>query len=208
MPGLTFEAEDGSVSSPFQISGGYIYQAFSTNTPSTGGKAVYSFNITEAGEYIVKAMVDAADDGSNSFFVNIDSEPISPEMIWDIVSLTDGFEQRTVSLRGSGTFDNPEYTPKVFNLSSGTHELIIRAREANTRLDRITISSFSSATCSPTNGDGNGDGKATPNDFAIWAYYFELFNPVEGGPSSGDFNCDGHTNANDFAIWAYYFSPY
>jgi hypothetical protein len=67
---------------------------------------------------------------------------------------------------------------------------------------------LSGQSCTPTNGDGNGDGKATPNDFAIWALYFELFNPVEGGAGSGDFNCDGHTNANDFAIWALYFTPY
>jgi hypothetical protein len=94
-------------------------------------------------------------------------------------------------------------TAESYNGSSSKAPLLILEYD-----DSASSSTPTPTQCTPTNGDGNGDGKATPNDFAIWAYYFELFNPVEGGPGSGDFNCDGHTNANDFAIWAYYFTPY
>ena len=47
----------------------------------------------------------------------------------------------TVSWRGNGN-DGPasgQYAPKVFTLSAGPHELIIRGREANTTIGTITI---------------------------------------------------------------------
>jgi hypothetical protein len=59
-------------------------------------------------------------------------------MIWDI-PLTSGFETRTMSRRGSGTYDNNQYMPQVFNLSAGPHQLILRGREANALLRDLTV---------------------------------------------------------------------
>jgi hypothetical protein len=61
-------------------------------------------------------------------------------MIWDIPVGT-GFVNRTVSWRGNGNGipTSSQYIPKVFTLSAGTHQLIIRGREANTRLGTISI---------------------------------------------------------------------
>jgi hypothetical protein len=116
----------------------FLYQSIETKDPSHGGSAVYRFNIVTAGVYVVSAVVDAEDAGSNSVFVNIDGEPMDPAMIWDIPP-TNGFEERTVSWRGNGTFDTPQFAPKAFALSAGEHELIIRGRERNTQTDVIKL---------------------------------------------------------------------
>jgi len=59
-------------------------------------------------------------------------------MIWDI-PVTNGFEGQVVSWRGNGTLDANEFAPKVFNLTSGVHQLFIYGREPNVQLEHITI---------------------------------------------------------------------
>jgi hypothetical protein len=135
---LTFEAESGTVSAPFYVGGGYVAQDVQTTTLDDSGRAVYAFHITAAGYYGITTIVNAPGDGSNSFWVNVDAEPTDPAMICD-VPVTSGFEARTCSWRGNGTFDANEFTPKAFWLSAGTHTLIIRGRESGVQLDRITI---------------------------------------------------------------------
>jgi hypothetical protein len=56
-------------------------------------------------------------------------------MIWDI-PVTVGFEDRIVSWRGNGTLESP----KVFYLTTGSHTMIVRGREAGLELDRFEIS--------------------------------------------------------------------
>ncbi|MBU0756497.1 MAG: right-handed parallel beta-helix repeat-containing protein [Nanoarchaeota archaeon] len=150
---LSWEAEEGTVVPPFEVKGDYIIQDSETGL-ADAGSASYFFSLDEAGEYIVKTLVEAADGGTNSFFVNMDTEPTDPYMIWDI-SLTTGFETRTVSWRGDGTFDNNEFIPKVFSLSAGRHVLIIFGRERLTKLDRLWLEEYSGkeASC----GDGSCD---------------------------------------------------
>ena len=142
MPALSFEAEAGQIVSPFAVSAGAISQPTSTTDPMLGGAARYRFDITQAGDYVVNAVVDAPTVSADSFFINIDGEPTDPTMIWDI-GLTIGLEERVVSWRGSGTFDAPEFTPKRFALTSGEHTLTIRGREGAARIDRITIKAAS-----------------------------------------------------------------
>lgn len=136
---LTFAADSGTISLPFIAADGTVYQAVQTDLGS-GGRAVYSFNIPRAGSYVVCAMVSAPSEAENSFFVNMDAEPTDPLMIWDIpvcATLT----RHTVAWRGNGNGnpDSSQYSPKVFSLSAGAHQLIIRGREANTRLGSISI---------------------------------------------------------------------
>lgn len=139
LPDLSWKAKEGSINQPFMVEDEYIYQTVETGNPSQGGRASYKFSIVEPGDYVVRAVVDASSVGSDSFFVNIDGEPESPNMIWDI-KLTKGFEERTVSWRGSDTY------PKIFTLAAGEHELIIRGREKHTRLQQIDVVSFEQST--------------------------------------------------------------
>jgi len=148
LPGLSWEAEDGTISAPFTVADGYVSQSIWVDDPSSGGRASYWFIITTPGNYVVKAVVDAPNDGSDSFFVNVDSEPVGPAMIWDI-DLTSGFEERSVSWRGSDTYDAGDFAFKVFSLSAGEHELIIRGREGHTRLDRVAVEAFLTVTPTP-----------------------------------------------------------
>jgi hypothetical protein len=134
---LTFASTSGAITAPFVAANGTIYQTAYTGV-TAGGRAAYSFTVPTAGNYTISALVNAPDDGANSFFVNIDAEPTDPTMIWD-VPITSGLTARTVSWRGTGTYNNNQYAPKVFNLTAGTHQLIVRGREANCQLGAITI---------------------------------------------------------------------
>lgn len=137
--GLTFAADSGVFTLPFVATNGNLSQAVETSL-TDGGRAVYSFDIVKAGHYLVSATVRASSEAQNSFYVNIDAEPTDPLMIWDI-PVTTSTTNRTVSWRGNGNGEpaSSQYIPKLFPLSAGTHQLVIRGREANTRLGTITI---------------------------------------------------------------------
>jgi hypothetical protein len=135
---LTIQAETGVVTAPFQIVSGSLSQPATTDI-TLGGRAVYTFSITNAGYYVIQTVINAPSLTENSFYLNIDAEPQDPTMAWDILPPTTGYETRLVSWRGSGTADGNEFVPKYFVLSTGTHQLIIRGREANVQLDQFAI---------------------------------------------------------------------
>jgi hypothetical protein len=137
-PNPTFQAGAGTITAPFVLAGGYVSQPVETTDVASGGVATYSFTLTNSGSYVIEAVVNAADSSANSFFVNIDAMPQDPAMIWDI-PVTSGFEQRQVSWRGSGTSDTNEFTPKVFTLTQGVHQLIVVGREANAQLQSLSV---------------------------------------------------------------------
>ncbi|MEI8139857.1 MAG: choice-of-anchor D domain-containing protein [bacterium] len=142
---LSFPAISGAISAPFgTVTNSYIFQQLETVDPATAGRAAYTFAIIFEGDYIIQGIVNASSEVANSFLVNIDAEPQYPTMIWDI-PVTMGFERRVVSWRGNGTFNNNQFVPKIFTLSQGIHQLIIRGSEANVKLERINIVSLPSA---------------------------------------------------------------
>jgi len=138
-PELTFTADSGITAAPLVAKGETLAQAIETSV-TNGGLALYTFHITNAGNYTVSAVVSAPNEGQNSFYVNIDAEPVDPLMIWDIPLCTRPL-RHTVSWRGNGgpAASLAQYNPKVFTLSAGMHQLVIRGREANTMLGAITI---------------------------------------------------------------------
>lgn len=132
--GNSFTAGAGILSSPFVSStNGAIFQTVST-TGSEGGRALYSFYLDEPGYYTISALVNAASSNGNSFCVDVDAEPIDPQMVWNVPPTSD-FESNVVTWEGSTQ-------PKVFVLSAGAHQLIIRGRSAFTQLGAITIDFF------------------------------------------------------------------
>lgn len=133
---LMFPASSGVISAPMVLTNGCISQSETTEVEG-GGKAVYEFTIASAGDYVIRGMVSAPADDANSFFINVDAQP-DDQMIWDI-DVTSGFEERTVSWRGSGTGDSDEFSPKIFKLTAGKHKLFIVGREAEAELKTITI---------------------------------------------------------------------
>ena len=130
-------ATSGLVAAPFVANNGSISQPVQTSD-LTGGRAAYRFNVTEAGEYGVGALVNAPSEGSNSLFVNVDAEPLAPHSTWHI-PVTSGFEERISSWQGSGSWDKPQFGQKYFLLTAGQHDVIVRGRERNTALKSISL---------------------------------------------------------------------
>ncbi len=135
---LNFQATNGTIASPFTVQTGYIVQNVLTTTVTNGGRAAYIFNLPVRGNYVVLGVVNAPDDSANSFFVNIDAEPVDPVMIWD-VPVTSGFEARAVCWRGTGDSATSQFCPKYFSLAAGAHTLIIRGREAGAELSQLQV---------------------------------------------------------------------
>src|SRR5690606_22693008 len=116
-----------------------VTQNTETTNPSAGGKATYRFAVPNSGNYAVMALVKAPSTTYNSFFGNIDAEPISPHHVWDIELVGESFTNQYVSWRGNGTVENPQFNPKYFYLLAGEHNLIFRGREAKVELSKISL---------------------------------------------------------------------
>src|SRR5262245_11437240 len=136
--GLTFPVSAGTVTAPFVMTNGYLYQPEVRAELGEGGKAIYRFTITNAGEYVIHAVVSAPGEDANSFFLNIDAQPEDPMTIWD-VDPTSGFEERVVSWRGDGGDGSDQFAPKRFKLEAGKHQLFIFGREPDTQLKSLSI---------------------------------------------------------------------
>jgi hypothetical protein len=147
--GLSFPATAGAITAPFTVTtNNTISQTTETVDPTQGGRASYYFTVPSSGNYTVSASVYAPSDSADSLFVNIDGEPTSPTMVWDI-PIYAGFANQLVSWRGTGT---TPISPQVWALTPGVHQLIIRGREAGAEFGQITIAPFNqSKPSSPTN---------------------------------------------------------
>ena len=132
-----FDAAAGAISPPFLIKNGCISQPGQT-VLTNSGRAVYTFTVASAGDYIVLGEVQAPDEASNSFYVNVDGEPIHPGMLWDIPACTN-FCTKYVGWRGNGTPEKSQYPTNFFKLTSGVHQLVIRGNEPNTTLKKLSI---------------------------------------------------------------------
>ncbi len=126
-----------AVAAPFELLDGAIYQPLQTGDLS-GGRASFTIEVSQTGDYGIVGVVNAPTDGNNSFFVNVDGEPPIPASAWHI-PVTSGFEAEVGSWQGSGTAGSPQYIPKYFALSPGTHTVVVRGRESNTSLRSLGL---------------------------------------------------------------------
>lgn len=134
---IAVEAEVGLITPPFVVTNGYVFQAMGTNLAASG-RAVYDITISQPGGYVILAAVSSPDHVS-SLAVNIDAEPTAPTMIWNIPASQE-FTNRTVTWRGEGAATNAMPRRKVFDLSPGPHQIIIRGGDAaGARLDRFSV---------------------------------------------------------------------
>jgi hypothetical protein len=172
LSGLSWEAESGTISPPFKITSGtptFVSQGSYASSPSSGGRAAYVFSVSTPGKYSVHAVVNAPDGSSNSVFLDMDAEPDST-MIWDIPT-TNGYASRVAGWRGSSA------SVQEFNLTAGTHTLIIRGREPNCRFDKVSVVLDSSSGTSGTDGgetpdaggtNGSDSGSPSPKPSPSW----------------------------------------
>ncbi|MCR4335624.1 MAG: right-handed parallel beta-helix repeat-containing protein [archaeon] len=130
--GITFSTQSAA-----EIS--YIYQVTETSNPLNGGKAVCNLNVSEAGEYVIQVNANAPNDGSNSIFINVDSDANSDQMVWDI-PIAIGFQDSNANWRGQdGNFEYSQFIPKTFDLNADMHKVIIIGREGNTNINKIQL---------------------------------------------------------------------
>jgi hypothetical protein len=134
---LTFTADSGTLTAPFVALGGIVSQSLLTALTGSG-EAVYNFTINIPGNYLVSASVNAPAADQNSLYINVDGEPTDPLMIWDL-PVTSGFTNQVATWRGNATSGPPQFSPKVFTLTPGTHQLYVRGREPNVQLQSFTI---------------------------------------------------------------------
>ena len=137
-PGQMLPASAAVLTAPLALTNDYICLTTAQAELPDGGKAVFNFSVTNAGNFEIETVVCAPDESSNSFFVNIDAPPVDPDMIWDI-PVTSGFETRVISWRGNGDSSTDQFTPKDFKLEAGAHTLILVGREPGTLLKTLTI---------------------------------------------------------------------
>ena len=71
---LALPVSSAMVSAPMVLTNGIISQPEQTELAG-GGNPVFNFTITQAGNYVVQAVVNAPGEDSNSFYVNVDAQP-------------------------------------------------------------------------------------------------------------------------------------
>ena len=144
--GLIFTATNGALSGVLMgntvingVSSSYFFLPSPAPGDISSGTAAFNFTIATTGNYEIQALVDAPSTSANSFAVNIDAPPQDPTMIWDIMPITSGFQERMVSWRGSGSDNNDQIVPKVFSLSAGAHQIYFKGEEPGTSLANFTL---------------------------------------------------------------------
>jgi len=140
LPGEEVEAEDGVIETPMNISGDgtYVYLGGSTEHV---GSVNFTFNIQQAGEYRIEALVNDQNSGEyNSFYVGLDREPAQNNNYYAYdTPIEAGFQWDNVSLRSTGSYSNPGSDPMNWTLSVGLHNFTFWGREVDCWLDKIKL---------------------------------------------------------------------
>ena len=145
---IWMEAEEGMLSGSMQqavdqgaSNGAYVWLSagHSATRKPEGGKGVYTFEITEPGDYVIWGRVIAPAHNANSFFVALDgNEPF----IWD----TEGPDPKNMAhswswdvVHARPDSDAALGVPMAYRLEAGSHRIVIKGREKGTRLDRLLV---------------------------------------------------------------------
>jgi len=136
--GLSVEAEDATLAGSMQvlqredaIGGSYVGvpQGVGNNyTIDLANYVEFCVTVTQADTYWIVARTTAPNSGSDSFFVQINDEPIT---IWDL-RRSSGFRTQRVRARADGN--------TLYALDAGVHTVRLYQREDSTGIDNISLS--------------------------------------------------------------------
>jgi hypothetical protein len=139
-PGLYLEAEDGALSFGFSIvvdvaasNGQYIQPptgpASDTTPMAETPRARYTFELANAGDYVIWGRIYSPDVSSNRFWFQVDGGA------WHIWRITVGEIWFWDDFHDDTDYDDTLH----FNLAAGSHELTIAKDASTARLDRLYI---------------------------------------------------------------------
>lgn len=141
-PNMAVEAESGTVAGGFVVvedpsasGGAYLWvpegarDGDSSLDPAL--KTTFHVTVPHTAEYRLIGLTRSDDAASNSFYVGIDGETTPAR--W----LTNQAAGETGSGRFHGNAVNADGSPRIFNLTAGTHVLELFAGDDGTRIDRL-----------------------------------------------------------------------
>jgi beta-lactamase regulating signal transducer with metallopeptidase domain len=131
---------DGRVRSPRddRASAGEFLTFLSSRRRDPAGSVTFTFDVADAGRYLIWGRVLSPDDDSNSLYASING---GPTLIWDAPDRDLRRDQRAwewdpISARDA---NGRTVDPVVFDLEPGRNVLTLRTREAGIRLDAILV---------------------------------------------------------------------
>ena len=135
---IRMEAESGTLTSPMIVAADPLaFGGKYVSSPVNGaGSVSYIVNIPAAGQYVIWCRVLASSSAHDSFFVSVDG---GTEDVYDVAEGT--WSSLWQWSRVTGRAGGPPLTlnPRIFTLSAGAHPLLFRARDPDTRLDRVVV---------------------------------------------------------------------
>ncbi len=141
---LRIEAEAGTIQAPLAVRnnaeaarGKYLTYPAGNNQDA---KATYSFEIAQAGTYIIWTRSRKNQTPAGSWMVSVDG---GADQIYDVFQgqINEQWTWNRLSGRGTGTAENPQFNPRQFNFAAGRHTIEFKARYEETWLDKILITS-------------------------------------------------------------------
>ena len=134
------EAEDADVYHPMQIengdaqcSGEYVQIAAGMDNfygwpGSPFGAIAYDFDIPASGRYVIWGRVLAQSQKGSSFWVSVDDKPLA---LWDL--------ERSNQWMWHPVSDHPRPGKMVYELSAGSHSLMIQQHQSSPKIDQLFI---------------------------------------------------------------------
>ena len=136
-PVVNLSLDAGSVRYPFIATNGWL-QAASAAATTNQAEAIYTFTLTNSGDYVLRARIDGPGVKPAFLSLNIDAEPSDPGMQWEAAP-THGVEPRFVTWRGH-LFAQPKFLrPKAFHLSAGAHRLVVQGHGGELKLEGMEL---------------------------------------------------------------------
>lgn len=143
---IQVEAESGALSGDFVIaedpnaSGGafvHVPPSFPVGNINTESRAVYQFDVPNAGNYKIATSVLAQNKGTNSFFFTVNGLPEAGD-VYNIATLGTTYVDDYVTSRYSSK-------PLELALNAGQNQVTFYLREAGARLDAVALEEICSA---------------------------------------------------------------
>ena len=137
---IWFEAEDADIYPPMQIengdaqcSGEYVQIAAGMDNfygwpGSPFGAIAYDFDIPASGRYVIWGRVLAQSQKGSSFWVSVDDKP---HVLWDL--------ERSNQWMWHPVSDHPRPGKMVYELSAGSHSLMIQQHQSSPKIDQLFI---------------------------------------------------------------------